>query len=238
MGCRAQGQRRPDRQGSETWAAPPYGGAAAAGLERDVVVARGGAGARGGRAGGLEVARVGGNVGPGGEAVAAAASARVVAAAEELHGLGDDLDVLALVAVLVLPLAPLQAPVDRDRAALGEEAGAVLSLRAPDRDVEEVGLVLPVTGRRVAAARVAGHPQRAHRRPAPGGAELGITREVACADEPVDVGGGHEGHLSTAQSSSRSSVKAESRPGSGCIRLRAADCGDLLAVFLHGSGEL
>src|SRR3954447_5534535 len=123
MGCRAHRQRRPGRQGSGTWAAPPCGGAAAVGLERNVVVSRRRVAARGGRAGGLEVARVGRDVGPGGEAVAAAAHARVVAAAEELHGLGDDLDVLALVAVLVLPLAPLEAAVDGDGAPLGEEAG-------------------------------------------------------------------------------------------------------------------
>ena len=97
---------------------------------------------------GCEVARVGRDVGARGEAVAAAAAhAGVVAAAEELDGVGDDLDGLALVALLVLPLAPLEAAVDRDRAALGQEAGAVLALRAPDRDVEVVGLVLPLAGR-------------------------------------------------------------------------------------------
>src|SRR4051812_19348586 len=126
-------------------------------LERDVVFARRRGAASGRRAGGLEVARVGRDVGPRGEPVAAA-HAGVVAAAEELHRLGDDLDVLALVAVLVLPFAPLEATVDRHRTALGEEARAVLALGAPDRDVEEVGLVLPVTAG-AAAARVAGDAQ-------------------------------------------------------------------------------
>ena len=49
-----------------------------------------------------------------------------------------------LLPVLVLPLAPLEAAVDRDRAALGEVLGAVLALRAPDGDVEVVGLVDPL----------------------------------------------------------------------------------------------
>src|SRR5699024_1950040 len=134
-------------------------------LERDVVVTRRGGAASGRRAGGLEVARVGRDVGARGEAaVAAAAHAGVVAAAEELDRVGHDLDVLAVVALLVLPLAPLEATVDRHRAALGEEAGAVLALRAPDRHVEEVGLVLPVAGGLVLATRVARDPQRAHRR--------------------------------------------------------------------------
>src|SRR5687768_3683492 len=78
------------------------------GLERDVVVRRG-AGARGG-AGGLEVAVVDRHVGARGEPAAAAGRA-VLAAAQELHGVGHDLDALALVAVLRLPLAPLEAAV-------------------------------------------------------------------------------------------------------------------------------
>ena len=86
---------------------------------------------------------------------AAAAAAAVVTAAEELHGVGDDVDRLALVALLVLPLAPLEAAVDGDRAALGQVARAVLALRAPDGDVEVVGLVDPLAGRAVLAARVA-----------------------------------------------------------------------------------
>src|SRR3954453_23075715 len=100
-------------------------------LERDVVVPRGGRAASGRRAGGLEVTRGGRDVRPRGEAVTAApAHAGVVAAAEELDRVGHDLDVLAGVAFLVLPLAPLEATVDPDRAALGEEARALLPLRA------------------------------------------------------------------------------------------------------------
>src|SRR5919202_1525182 len=91
-------------------------------------------------------------------------AACVVTAAEELHRVGDDLDALALVAVLALPLAPLETAVEGNGAALGEEPGAVLALGAPDRDVEEVRLVLPLTGRVVLASRVAGDAQRAHRR--------------------------------------------------------------------------
>src|SRR5919198_2962919 len=174
-------------QGSGTRAAPPREGAAGAGLEGDVVVAGGGAAATArGRAGGLEVARVGGDVRPRREAVAAAH--RVVAAAQELHGVRHDVDRLALVAVLVLPLAPLEAAVDGDGPALGQEARAVLALGAPDRDVEVVGLVLPVAGRAL-ATRVAGDAQRAHRRTALGGPQLGIAGQVAREDDPVDVGG-------------------------------------------------
>src|SRR5215211_7249234 len=60
-------------------------------------------------------------------------------AAEELDGVGDDVDGLALATLLGLPLAPLEPAVDRDRPALAEIARAVLALGAPHRDVEVVG---------------------------------------------------------------------------------------------------
>src|SRR5262249_28731555 len=55
------------------------------------------------------------------ELALASAALPVAAAAEELHGVGDDLDRLALRAVLGLPLAPVEAAVDADRPALREE---------------------------------------------------------------------------------------------------------------------
>src|SRR5581483_1811606 len=91
-------------------------------LERDVVVGRGR------EVGALLRARRH-------ELVAAAALA-VAAAAEELDAVGDDLDGLALRAVLRLPLAPAQLPVDADRAALGQVLRAVLGLVAEDGDAE------------------------------------------------------------------------------------------------------
>ena len=80
-----------------------------------------------------------------GEPVAAPAHRRALfATAEELDRVGHDLDRLALLALLRLPLAPLETAVDADGPALGQEAGAVLALRAPHGDVEEVGLVDPL----------------------------------------------------------------------------------------------
>src|SRR3954452_5952543 len=137
-----------------------------------------------------EVVRVDRNVGLRGEAVATAARGGVVAAAEELHAVGDDVHALALVALLVLPLAPLEAAVDRDGAALGEVPGAVVALRAPDGDVEVVGLVDPLTGL-VLAARVAGDAELADRGAAREGAKLGVRGEVACQHHSVDVRGRH-----------------------------------------------
>ena len=103
-------------------------------LEGDVVVVAAAA-----DPGALEVRGVSRDVGRSGEAVPAAAAA-AVAGTEDPDRVGDHLDGLALAAV-GLPLAPLEAPVDRDRSALAEVVGAVLALRAPDRDVEIVGLV-------------------------------------------------------------------------------------------------
>src|SRR3954454_20190820 len=85
----------------------------------------------------------------------------VVARAEELDAVGDDVDGGALVVFFVGPLAPLEAAVDGDRPALGEEPGAVLALGAPDGDREVVGLVGPLAGGAVLAAGVDRDPQRA-----------------------------------------------------------------------------
>src|SRR6478752_8949666 len=117
----------------------------------------------------------------------------VIAPAEELHGVGHDLDGLALAgAVLGLPLAPLQAAVDRDGAALREVLGAVLALLAPDGHIEIVRLVDPFA-RRVLAARVAGHAQAADGGAAGQRAQLGVAGQIAREDDAVDVGGGHGG---------------------------------------------
>src|SRR3954451_15526299 len=121
-------------------------------LERDVVVRWGGAAAAHRRARRLEVALVHGDVGLRGEAAAAVRG--LVAPTEELDGVGDDLDRLALLAVLALPLAPLEAAIERDRAPLGEEARAVLALGAPDGDREVVRLVLPLARRLILTAGV------------------------------------------------------------------------------------
>src|SRR4051812_24556710 len=111
--------------------------------ERNVVV-------RGGRGSPCEVAGVGRNVGLRREAAAVLGT---LAGSQELDGIGNDIHCLALVPVLVLPLAPLEAAVERDRAPLRQVVGAVLALRAPHRDVEVVGLVDPVA-RAILAAGV------------------------------------------------------------------------------------
>src|ERR1700712_5007036 len=141
------------------------------GLERDVVVrrCRDGRGDGGGLRGAAEVGRVDRDVGARREPAAGltAAAVVVVAAAQELDGVGDDLDLGAVLArLLVLPLRPLEAAVARDRTALGQVPRGVLALRAPDRDVEVVGLVLPVTGRVVLATGVDGDAQLADGRAA------------------------------------------------------------------------
>ena len=69
-------------------------------------------------------------------------------------------------AVLGLPFAPVEATFDRHRPALREVVGAVLALRAPDGDVEVVGLVDPLAGLAVLAAAVDGDSQLADGGPA------------------------------------------------------------------------
>src|ERR1044071_1666734 len=117
------------------------------------------------------------------------AALAVASAAEELDRVGDDLDRLALRAVLRLVLAPVQATVDGHRPSLGEVLRAALALVAPDRDVEVVGLLAPLAGGGVLAARVDGETQAAHGRPARGMAELGVARQVSDEDDAVDACG-------------------------------------------------
>src|SRR4051794_35696233 len=141
----------------------------------------------------LEVACVGRNVGLGLETLPSAVPA-VLAAAEELNGIGNDIHRLALVPVVVLPLAPLEAPVERDRTALGQVAGAVLALRTPDGDVEVDGLVDPVARLVVLAAGVAGDPQLADGHAARQVPEIRVVRQVPREDDAVDVRGCHWWH--------------------------------------------
>src|SRR5215213_10131031 len=220
------GKRPPFRPG-----ATERKGGVCRGLERDVVV-RGRAGARR-SAGGLEVAVVDRDVGTRGEAATAVART-VLAAAQELDGVGDDLDALALVAVLRLPLAPLEAAVERDRPALGEEARAVLALGAPDRHVEEVGLVLPLPRGLVLAAGVGRDPQRAHGHAARRGAKLGISGEVAREDDPVDVRRGHEMAPFGGEGRLEARRSAESTCGTGGIRLLPRRLGCFVAEATQG----
>src|SRR5215208_7137327 len=155
------------------------------GSERNVVVRRSPGGHRRLR----EVRRVGGDVALRRETATVLAA---LAGAEELNGVGNDIDRLPLLAVVPLPFAPLEAAVDGHRASLGEVLGAIFALRAPHRDVEEVRLVDPLSGRLVLPPGVHGHPEAAYRGAAARVAELGVAREVAGDDHAVDVRRCHE----------------------------------------------
>src|SRR4029453_11028305 len=117
-----------------------------------------------------------------------AAALGVAAAAEELHGVGDDLDRLALRAVLGLPLTPVEAAVDAYRASLGEVLRAALALVPPDGDVEVVRLVAPLAGLRILLACVHGQAELADGGAARRVPELGVPGQVADEDDSVDVG--------------------------------------------------
>src|SRR5207237_7262801 len=113
---------------------------------------------------------------------AAAAALAVAAAAEELHRVGDDLDRLALLPVLGLPLAPVEPAVDSDGAALREVLRAALALVAPDGDVEVVRLVAPLARGLVLLARVHGDAKLADGGAARRVPQLGILGEISDED--------------------------------------------------------
>src|SRR5688572_20248345 len=167
-------------------------------LEGDVVV---------GRRGGGEV--VGGLRGALRDELLVAAAA--VAAAEELDVVGDDLDRLALRAVLGVPLTPGELALDADRAALGEVLGAVLRGASPHGDVEVVGRVGPFLA--ALDAVVHGDTQGRDSGAGRGVAQLRVLRQVADEDDAVDV----LGHYSSSCEVSMGSVSLElgtsSRPG-------------------------
>src|SRR5215210_1551500 len=136
-----------------------------------------------------EVRCVRGNIALRREATAVLAT---LTGAKELDGIGNDIYRLpVLAAFLVLPLAPLEPPVDRDRASLREVLGAVLALGTPDGDVEVVGLVDPFARRLVLAPRVARDPQAAYSHAARKVPELRVAGQVPREDDPVDVGACH-----------------------------------------------
>src|SRR5215210_148320 len=139
-----------------------------------------------------EVRCVRGNIALWREATAVLAS---LSGTEELDGVGNDIYRLPLVAFLVLPLAPLEPPIDRDRASLREVLGAVLALSAPNGDVEVVGLVHPLAAGLVLAPRVARDPQAADGHAARKIPELGVAGQVPGEHDPVDVGACHEAVL-------------------------------------------
>src|SRR5262249_42556559 len=115
-----------------------------------------------------------------------AAALGVLATAEELDAVGDDLDRLALGAVLRVPLAPLEAPVDRDGAALREVLRAVLALVAPDGHVEVVRLLGPLAGLVVLATRVDGDAEAADGHAARRVPQLGVAGQVPHQDDAID----------------------------------------------------
>ena len=81
-------------------------------------------------------------------------------------------------------------PSHRHRPSLREVVGAVLALRAPDGDVEVVGLVDPLAGGAVLSAAVDGHSELADGGPAGSRAQLGVLRQIACDYDRIDVRAG------------------------------------------------
>src|SRR5437660_131749 len=110
----------------------------------------------------------------------------VTAAAQELDALGDDLDRLALGAILCLPLAPVEAAVDRDGAPLAQVLRATLGLVAEDRDAEVVRLVDPLP-RLVLSPAVHGDPKTADGGAARRVPKLWIAGQVPYENDPVDA---------------------------------------------------
>ena len=137
----------------------------------------------------VAVDRVGGAAATGGRRGAGATAATVGGGARGLLDLrlgpaqaraelvGDDLDDGALLAVLGLPRALLEAAEHDDAGALGDAGRGVLAERAPGDDVEERRLLLPLAVDLVAA--VDGEAEAGDAAAAAGVAQLGVAGDVA-----------------------------------------------------------
>src|SRR5690606_34919158 len=99
---------------------------------------------------------------------------------------GHDLDLRALVAVLGLPGALLEAAGDDDAVTLGDGLRHVVGEVAPADDVEEGGLLLPLVVLHVAP--VHGHAQLGEGGTAREVAQLGISGDVPDDGDGVSVG--------------------------------------------------
>src|SRR4029077_1827779 len=104
------------------------------------------------RVGGLAAA-------PGGGASGSAAGARPAAAAEHLHLVADDLGGVALVALLVLPLARAQTAFDVNLRALAQVLGGDLRQAPEKRHAMPLGALLLLPAGLVAPALAGGDAQ-------------------------------------------------------------------------------
>src|SRR4029079_2379874 len=115
----------------------------------------------------------------------AAATAAALTAAEHLEVLADDLGlVLLLAAVLVVPRARLDAPLDEDLLALGEVLAGDLGLLAVADDVVPLGLLLALTVA-VLEPPAGGDAEVGHRLAGGQRADLGVAAQVADEDHLV-----------------------------------------------------
>jgi hypothetical protein len=119
----------------------------------------------------------------------------------------------ALLAVLGLERALLQAPLDDDAGAAGQGLGDVLGRLAPDGAAHEQRLaVLPLAGRAVEGARGGGDGEVRDRRAGGGEAQFGVGGEVAA--EGDDGVAGHGGLPGARWGVERGAASARSGRGS------------------------
>ena len=111
---------------------------------------------------------------------------RAAAAAEQHDPVAADLGRVALVAVLVVPLARLQPALDVDLLALGQIFGQRLGRLAPQHDAVPLGFFLPLTGL-VVPDLGRRHVDRRDGRAARRVAQLGVASEVADQNDLVDA---------------------------------------------------
>src|SRR5262249_25300893 len=121
---------------------------------------------------------------------AAPATAAVAAAAEELDVVRDDLSNVALVAVLIVVGAGLDAALDEDLAPLRQVLRADLGALAPHHDPVPLGALLPLPVL-VVPALAGREAQLAHALPARRVPHVGIGAQVPHEDDFVDSAG-HE----------------------------------------------
>src|SRR5262249_820969 len=172
----------------------------------------------------------------GARARARAAAAATTAATEHLHVVTDDLGRIALVALLVLPLARAQAALDVHLRALAQVLGRNLRQAPEECDPVPLGALLLLPALLGAPALARGDAQVRDRGARGHGARLRVRAQIADENDLVDAAG----HVDVLRECVGAAARAPAGPrrDGGCILVEpAARCDGAFAARTPQKGQ-